>query len=102
MVQRQSGHGESVLGGEAEDLDADAKVDVDMADYSVASKGDAITVTGPAARQAIQADSVTIQLTEPLGGGAKKKPLKKHAPAKKGGSGDDAGDSKADKKAAGD
>ena len=87
------------------DLADDAQVTVDTADYTRATKGDAITARGIAAQRGVQilmqAESVTITAAEPLSGGAKKKTAKvdKKQGRAKDDSGDDAADLKGGKKA---
>jgi hypothetical protein len=62
-------------------------IKVDVADYSMASKGDKVTVRGRVmpGKNFIQAESVKIEAAQPLGGGKKRpgKPAAKHSPAGK-------------------
>lgn len=61
------------------ELAEDAKIAVDVSDWSVAAKGDKITVKGmmmPGRQGFAQAQEVKIELSEPLTGGKKKPPQK--------------------------
>ncbi len=83
------------------EVDDDATINVDVADFSCAVKGDTIRVEGHAAQaNMIQAESVTITAKEPLTGPTKKKPAHVDKKKKKDASGDDADDAKPEKKAA--
>ena len=62
----------------------DAQVDLKLSDYSLARKGDRVTVSGQTIPKSglVQATIVKIAAAEPLGGGAKIKPGKPTKPAK--------------------
>ena len=84
------------------EVDDDATINVDVADFSLAVKGDTVKVEGRASgAQTMQAESVTITAKETLSGPTKKKPTHVDKKNKKDASGDDAGDvkPKKDKKA---
>ena len=90
-------------GGVKAELADNAHIAVDLADINAARKGDHIMVRCRAIQRGMpQADSVTIRAADLFSGGGKKKlPKFEKMPApSKDGSGDDAGDLKADKKPA--
>jgi hypothetical protein len=62
----------------------DAQVDLKLADYSLARKGDRVTVSGQTIPKSglVQAAIVKIAATEPVGGGGKIKPGKPTKPTK--------------------
>jgi hypothetical protein len=84
------------------ELDDNPQISVDMADCSMAVKGDKISVKGQSLNKMVQAETVKIESAQPLSGGGKKgrgkagatkgerpakaeKPSGKHATPKKGG-----------------
>jgi hypothetical protein len=93
------------------DVADNVEVNIDMADLTLAKKGDSISIKGVQIPLAggtdpmVNAESVSVQGSETLVGPKQKKPLpppKKRTSSKKDDSGDDAGDSKPDKKKAAD
>ena len=54
------------------ELADDAKISVDVADLTAASKGDAISVKGRGRSDLVEAETVTIKASNPLSGGKKK------------------------------
>ncbi len=84
------------------DLADNVEVVVDMADLSLARRGDTVSAKGRAGPGLMLfADFISVQGSAPLAGAKKKLPAaKKHSTSKNDDSGDDAGDSKPEKKAA--